>query len=73
MTGKQHAVLWLGVLLVIVRFFGTNQFSLVWKGSILKSDTPSSKGSTGGSNGSGSDPCKYLIGSAKTFCEQDSA
>jgi len=36
--------------------------------------TGSTSGSTsGGSSSSGDDPCRLLVGSAKTFCEQDNA
>ena len=42
MNSKQHAVLWLGVLLIIVRLFATTQWSTLWKTLSL------STGSTGG-------------------------
>jgi hypothetical protein len=29
-TGKQQAVLWLGLILVIIRMFATGQWSLLW-------------------------------------------
>jgi hypothetical protein len=31
MSGKQQAVLWLGLTLVVVRMFATGQWSLLWK------------------------------------------
>jgi hypothetical protein len=53
MTGKQHAVMWLGLLLVVVQFFTTNQFHLIWS-DIISGPTPGKilgkvppKGSTG--------------------------
>lgn len=42
MTGKQSAVLWLGLLLVVLRMFTSGQFQLFWK-------TVSSPSSTSGS------------------------
>ena len=30
MTGKQKAVLWLGILLIITRLFTTGQWSAIW-------------------------------------------
>lgn len=30
MSGKQSAVLWLGLLLIVVRLFTTNQWSNLW-------------------------------------------
>jgi hypothetical protein len=38
-NGKQHAVLWMGILLIVVRMFTTNQWHEIWsavsQGSIL--------------------------------------
>lgn len=30
MTGKQHAVMWLGLLLIITRMFTSNQWGSIW-------------------------------------------
>lgn len=30
MTGKQQTVMWLGLLLIVVRLFTTNQWSALW-------------------------------------------
>lgn len=30
MTSKQLTVMWMGILLVVLRFFTSNQFSLIW-------------------------------------------
>jgi|SRR5882672_859174 len=39
----------------------------------LFSSGSSSDSTSGGSSSSGDDPCRLLVGSAKTFCEQDNA
>lgn len=34
MNGKQHAVLWLGLILILVRLMTTGQFSAIWQNVI---------------------------------------
>lgn len=48
MTGKQSGVLWLGLLLVVVRLFTTNQWSELWSsvGVARKTTTSSSANSS---------------------------
>lgn len=41
--------------------------------NLFNTDSTSSGSTSGGSSSSGDDPCRLLIGSAKTFCEQDNA
>lgn len=48
MNGKQHAVLWLGLLLIIVRLGPTGQWSAIW-GTITGGSTINFGG--GGGNG----------------------
>lgn len=55
MTPKQHAVMWMGLLLVLVKFFGTDQFHLIWSDIIsgsqpgkLLGKVPRSSGRSGG-------------------------
>lgn len=53
MTGKQHAVLWLGLSLIVVRLFTTDQWSALW--SVLHAGASSSSGNSGNQqNSSGS-------------------
>lgn len=47
MTGKQNAVMWLGLLLIAVRLFTTDQWSSLWSAV----DTGSSSSSSGSSDG----------------------
>jgi hypothetical protein len=48
MTGKQNAVMWLGLILIVTRLFTTKQWSQLW-GTL---DTGSSaSGSSGSGNG----------------------
>lgn len=47
MTGKQSAVMWLGLLLVITRLFTTGQWHTIW-GAIGTSPASTSSGSTVG-------------------------
>lgn len=35
MTGKQQAVMWMGLILIVLRLFTTNQWSDIWK-TVLK-------------------------------------
>jgi hypothetical protein len=54
MTGKQTAVMWLGLLLIVTRLFTTDQWSELW--GTISTKTPAQKVSIGtqGSNGSNS-------------------
>lgn len=46
MTGKQNAVMWLGLLLVALRLFTTDQWSSLW--STVKTGSSSSSSSSDG-------------------------
>lgn len=35
MTGKQNAVMWMGLMLILIRLFTTGQWSAIWTGTIL--------------------------------------
>jgi hypothetical protein len=47
MTGKQNAVMWMGLMLVLLRLFTTGQWSAIWSKTILNGgktyDTPKDK------------------------------
>lgn len=60
MSGKQHAVMWLGIVLIIVRLFTTNQWSILWS-TFTTNPNPGGPGNTP-SNNMGSIPSK--IGNA---------
>lgn len=51
MTGKAHAVLWLGFLLIGVRLFTTGQWSAIW--GALSNGSPVNFGGGSGSSGGG--------------------
>ena len=51
MTGKQNAVMWLGLLLVTVRLFTTGQWSAIWDVAGTKVPEPVPAGSSGSSQG----------------------
>lgn len=51
MTGKQHAVLWLGLLLILVRMFTTKQWHDIWSG--ISNGQVIGSGGSSGSSGSG--------------------
>lgn len=46
MSGKQHAVMWLGLTLILTRLFTTNQWSNIW--GLLSSGGGGGKSGTGG-------------------------
>jgi hypothetical protein len=60
MTGKQSAVLWLGLALIITRLFTTNQWSELWSAfgvkapSAFSSSPAQAKEGSGGAGGEGS-------------------
>lgn len=39
MNGKQQVVMWSGIILIILRFFTTDQFSIIW-GEIISGPNP---------------------------------
>lgn len=47
MNGKQNAVMWMGLTLILVRLFTTGQWKDIWSGTILNTsktyDTPKDK------------------------------
>ena len=57
MTGKQQAVMWMGLTLIILRLFTTNQWKDIWK-TILKG----SGGGSSSSGGGGFDPLNPIPG-----------
>lgn len=46
MTGKQNAVMWMGLLLVAANLFYSPMWKALWNGTILKGE-PKSKSGTG--------------------------
>lgn len=55
MNGKQSAVLWLGLTLIVVRLFTTSQWKQIWTNTILKGEKSSSN-LPGGLSGELQDP-----------------
>lgn len=52
MTGQQHAVMWMGLLLIVLRLFTTNQWATL-KATFQSGEGKSSPGSSSGSSGGG--------------------
>lgn len=48
MTGKQHAVMWLGISLIIVRLFTSGQWQALWS-TVTTSPSSAKKSGGGGS------------------------
>lgn len=59
MTGKQNAVLWSGILLIIFRLATTGQWSVLWNTAAVKQG-----GTTKGSANSSSSPAGTPSGGA---------
>jgi hypothetical protein len=59
-SSKQHAVLWLGMLLIIVRLFTTNQWSTLWKTVTTPSGLVTPGGGVGSGAASGAINCSIL-------------
>lgn len=53
MTGKQQAVLWLGLTLVGLRFFTNGQFKAIWQTVTTGTQSIPNTGSGGGGSGQG--------------------
>jgi len=62
MTGKQHAVLWLGLLLIAIRLFTTNQWRIIWTDLTTGSTSSGNSGGSGGKKGIGKPPFIPLPG-----------
>lgn len=62
MNGKQHTVMWLGIILIMARMWSTRQAQDIWAQIVA----PEAKPSTGASGGS--DPCAGLCCFALTVC-----
>lgn len=65
MTGKQHAVLWLGILLIFTRLFVTQQWHTIW-GSLGAGQTIQ-----GANTGGSGNPAANLLGNAAGFVKND--
>jgi hypothetical protein len=51
MTGKQHAVMWMGLLLIVLRLFTTSQWASLK--ALFQSGEPRASGGSGGGGGGG--------------------
>lgn len=60
MTGKQNTVMWMGLLLIITRFFTTRQFKDIWDEIVAGGGGASSVGGSIGGAIGGLDPFQFL-------------